>query len=639
MQKSFLFILFFIITPVFAGAQIDTNSRLPVNQTELDSVNALSDQEKMLFYKNLCWESRLYNSKAAIQYGTMALELSQKLNEVQHEASILNFLGVASRNMNNYPVALEYYFKAKNLAKKNNLRTEEAYAYNNIGDICSRENNYTAAIENINQALKLFTQDSNKAGMAYCNNQLGIVMKNMGKDSLALTHFFKTLELRKTLKDTIKMAVAYNSIGEIYHLQNKLSLAKKNYEESIQLLEKETGDYRSISVYFFNIGRYYLQLGSLQKAKDNFLKSFDLSTYYEFNDVSSKTALSLSNIYLKEKNFEKAFKFLSFHKTLSDSIITEENTAKVTRMEMQHKYDEELKEREIIELRNYAILSFIIIIVLSVAVGLFRINTIKQRANIKLAEKTEKIVEQQEELTVYYEELKENNQTKDKFFSIIAHDLKNPFNSISGFAGLILHDLEANSYENIERFAKIIQKASEQNYSLLMNLLEWARSQTGDIKYYPETFKIGAFINDVIEQQNGAAIQKSIRINNSIEDDEIYADKNMLNTVFRNLLSNAIKYSYPKKTIYFSSEKHPDFIHFSVKDEGTGIQEKKLNKLFSLEQNLSMPGTNEETGTGLGLLLCKEFVEKHNGQIWVKSTVGKGTTFSFSIPRKSMTMN
>jgi signal transduction histidine kinase len=634
MRKIFLYILFFIVNTHFVWAQIDTSSRIPATKAELDSISALPDYEKMLFFKNICWESRWYNSKAALKYGNEALKLAKDLDETGQEASILNYLGVVYRNMNNYPVALEYFFKAKQLAKEHNLFTEEAYAYNNIGDIYNREDNYNAATENINEALKLFTLDSNKAGMAYCNNQLGKVMMNTEDDSLALTHFFKTLELRKSLNDTGKMAVAYNSIGEIYHLQGKLDTAKSYYEESMKLLQGGD-DYRSVCVYHQNVGRYYMQLDSLGKAENNLKKSFELSIHYEFNDVGSKTALLLSNVYSREKEFEKAFYFLNYHKNLSDSLTQEENAAKVARMEMQHRYDAELKEREIIELRNYAILSFVIIIVLSIAVGLYRINIIKQKANTKLAEKTEKIVEQQEELKVYYDELKESNQAKDKFFSIIAHDLKNPFNAISGFAELILVDLDEKSYENIKRSAEIIQKASEQNYNLLTNLLEWARSQTGEIKYSPENFKISSLIDNIIEQQISAAAQKSIEIKNNIEDYEIFADMNMLHTVFRNLLSNAIKYSFPKKSIHLNAELNGTNIQFSIRDEGTGIQKNNLKRLFNVGRTLSIPGTNEETGTGLGLVLCKEFIEKHNGEIWVESTLGEGTTFYFTIPMKS----
>ncbi len=631
MRKSLLYILLFIVNIHFVWAQIDTSNRLPVTKSGLDSINSLSDYEKMLFFKKVCWESRWYNSKAALKYGNKALKLAQDLEATDQEASILNYLGVVYRNMNNYPIALEYFFNAKQLAKENKLFTEEAYAYNNIGDIYNREDNYNAATENINEALKLFSLDSNKAGMAYCNNQLGKVMMNMGKDSLALSHFFKTFKLRKSLTDTGKMAVAYNSIGEIYHLQGKLDSAKRYYEESMKLLQGGD-DYRSVCIYHQNAGRYYMQFDSLGKAENNLKKSFDLSLHYEFNDVSSKTALLLSNVYYKEKDYEKAFYFLNFHKNLSDSITQEENAAKVARMEMQHRYDEELKEREIIELRNYAILSFVIIIVLSIAVGLYRINIIKQKANIKLAEKTEKIVEQQEELQVYYEELKETNQAKDKFFSIIAHDLKNPFNAISGFAELILADLDDKSYENIKRSAKIIQKASEQNYNLLTNLLEWARSQTGEIKFSPENFKISSLIDNIIEQQISAAAQKNIEIKNNIEDYEMFADMNMLHTVFRNLLSNAIKYSFPKKAIHLDAMMNGSKIQFSIRDEGTGIEKNNLERLFDVGRTLSMPGTNDETGTGLGLVLCKEFIEKHNGKIWIESALGEGTTFYFTIP-------
>ena len=170
MGKSTLYILIFFLLPVLGLAQMDTSDRWPVDSLQMDSIEALPDYDKMLFYKQVCWNSRLYNSRAALHFGAKALKLSKDLDDYEQEASILNYLGVVSRNMNNYPIALEYYFEADKIAGENNLITEKAYAYNNIGDVYNRDSKYETAVNYINEALNLFTLDSNKAGMAYCNN-------------------------------------------------------------------------------------------------------------------------------------------------------------------------------------------------------------------------------------------------------------------------------------------------------------------------------------------------------------------------------------------------------------------------------------------------------------------------------------
>ena len=166
----------------------------------------------------------------------------------------------------------------------------------------------------------------------------------------------------------------------------------------------------------------------------------------------------------------------------------------------------------------------------------------------------------------------------------------------------------------------------------MTNLLEWARSQTGDIKFKPVLFEVDYLIKEIIELHKDVALEKDIKINHNLANLRVYADKNMLNTVLRNLLSNAIKYSNPNKNISLSAKKSTKGVLFMVQDEGIGIKEEDVNKLFRVDKELSTLGTNNEKGTGLGLILCKEFVEKHNGEIWVESLREKGTTFYFTIP-------
>jgi PAS domain S-box-containing protein len=230
--------------------------------------------------------------------------------------------------------------------------------------------------------------------------------------------------------------------------------------------------------------------------------------------------------------------------------------------------------------------------------------------------------------------LRELNATKDKFFSIIAHDLKSPFNSIIGFSNLLVRQIEEKDYAAIERYAGIIQNSSQQAMDLLMNLLEWSRSQTGRIFFTPENIDLSALINQSIELFYGYRQQKSIAIYSKIlVNQPIFADKAMISTILRNLISNAIKFTNIGGEIIISSENKPNELVVTVSDNGVGIEEESISKLFRIDQNHSTLGTEKEKGTGLGLLLCKEFVEKHGGRIWVESSQGKGSKFSFTIPK------
>jgi len=230
--------------------------------------------------------------------------------------------------------------------------------------------------------------------------------------------------------------------------------------------------------------------------------------------------------------------------------------------------------------------------------------------------------------------LRELVATKDKFFSIIAHDLKSPFNSILGLSNLLVAQIQEKNLEGIEEYARIIQKSSTTVFNLLMNLLEWARSQTGRMEFSREYIELGALINEVIELSNESAHQKSIKIIKELPRNLlVFADKAMINTILRNLISNAIKFTYPGGQIIVSAEKKLDELKISISDNGIGIKKEAIGKLFRIDENNIRMGTQNEIGTGLGLILCKEFIEKHRGKIWVESEIGKGSKFSFTIPK------
>lgn len=248
------------------------------------------------------------------------------------------------------------------------------------------------------------------------------------------------------------------------------------------------------------------------------------------------------------------------------------------------------------------------------------LNNISKRKNEEL------------EITLKTEELLKLNAEKDKFFSIIAHDLKSPFNSIIGFSGLLKEQVQNKNYQNISKFADIVRQSSEKAMNLLSNLMEWAQSHTGKIVFKPKNFEIEDIINENTLLFEEIASQKSITIKKMLpENTTIFADKAMINTVFRNLISNAIKFTRQGGEIKVSAEKRAKEILVSVSDNGIGIAPGRLEKLFRIDESDSTSGTNNEKGTGLGLILCKEFVENHGGKIWAESEEGKGSIFYFTL--------
>ena len=240
----------------------------------------------------------------------------------------------------------------------------------------------------------------------------------------------------------------------------------------------------------------------------------------------------------------------------------------------------------------------------------------------------------QQELLESETNLKEVNATKDKFYSIIAHDLRNPLSAILGFTELILMDEKNENKKENREFLKIIKETILHTATLLNNLLTWSRSQLGDIEFRPEIYRLTQIIEDNIAFVKGPATQKHITIHSHITPEcTIFGDANMINTIIRNLLSNAIKFTSDFGEVNIKAIMTPTFCEISITDNGIGINPVDQSNLFDTNTKFTSEGTNAEKGTGLGLLLSKEFIEKHGGTIWLKSEVGKGSTFTFTLPR------
>ncbi|MFD1615315.1 sensor histidine kinase [Gelatiniphilus marinus] len=231
-------------------------------------------------------------------------------------------------------------------------------------------------------------------------------------------------------------------------------------------------------------------------------------------------------------------------------------------------------------------------------------------------------------------ELRDLNTSKDLFFSIIAHDLKGPFNSLIGFSNLMFDEVKASKNKELLDTVNIIKKASENTFELLQNLLEWAQMQSGRIKFNREYVSLNKILDQVLNISTIQSRQKNIEIITAVSHTcfMVFVDRNMIRTVLRNLISNAIKYSHENGTIKVSCIIEDDTVKVSVSDNGVGISQENVDRLFKLKYSQKTLGTYGEKGTGLGLILVKDFIDKHNGKIWVESELGKGSTFIFTIP-------
>jgi two-component system, sensor histidine kinase and response regulator len=231
------------------------------------------------------------------------------------------------------------------------------------------------------------------------------------------------------------------------------------------------------------------------------------------------------------------------------------------------------------------------------------------------------------------DELKQLSATKNKIFSIIAHDLRSPFNALLGYSELLMNNVRGYDSAKIENFAQNMNTVSKNAYDLLNNLLEWTSLQTGRLNAHMVKTDPVDIVNEIVQLCESVAISKGIQLQSALHHRGcVSADKQMLKTVLRNLIMNSLKFTHAGGSVIIETHTAKSFIQFSVTDTGTGIEPEFIDTLFMIDNNLSMDGTEGEKGTGLGLIICKEFVEKHGGKIWVESQIGKGSSFRFTIP-------
>lgn len=241
----------------------------------------------------------------------------------------------------------------------------------------------------------------------------------------------------------------------------------------------------------------------------------------------------------------------------------------------------------------------------------------------------------QAELTINQKnaELIKSNADKNRFYHILAHDLRSPFNVLLGISDFLIKSTDGFNKEEIAEYLKILNQTAHNTYNLLDDLLIWAKSHSGILSFQPNIFNFSDICRDLLEFNREIANRKNITINCLVKDKvEVFTDKSMIKTIMRNLISNAIKYTNTDGEINISAHQHSDYTLISVLDNGVGIAKEIIPTLFDISNKISTEGTKGESGTGFGLVLCKDFVDKHGGKIWVESEVGKGSEFKFTLP-------
>jgi len=637
------------------------SSTLLAYKSKSSDIISNSDSLKISSLLDSCWLHRSADPLLALEFGNSAQKLisDKKITTLQPKA--LNYLGVVYDKLGNLEQSYIYFDAALKLANILNDSIQIGYTYNNFADYYLKKASYSIALENVLVGYHIFRKLHNNEGMAYSLNYLGEIYIHHGDYEKALPYLEEALKLRDEINDLRGYVNTETNIGKIYFEQRNFDKAFEYYSNSVQLakdINYEKGKSRVLSlrgdIYYakneFNnalkninaaliidtkilnkygqiinlnkIGLNNFKLKNYGAAEESFKNALKLAIESGHLDQEMLSYLYLSQYYSSKNLNKKAFESLSKHISIRDSIYSKENMGRFADLQTlfatnKKEIENEIEKRVLLKEIEFStktsqyllVISIVTLIIILLLVSKFRTQ-----------KKTNKI-------------LNELNSSKDKFFAILAHDLKNPFQGLLGYTEMLHSDYEEYSEDEIRMSIASLHRVTRNVYYLLEGLLEWSRAQTGRIEYIPILFKLSEEVLKVIELVRENAEMKAISLSVEFNDAVlVYADRNMTSTILRNLVTNAIKFSEAEGYIKISAEKNKDEVVITVCDQGIGMSQEEVDSLFRIDVHHTTLGTVGEEGTGVGLILCNELVQNNGGKIWVESEIGKGSSFIFTLP-------
>lgn len=595
------------------------------------------DEEFIFSYLLGYYYSNRNRFNKALEYYLIAIDIIEKLKDKSDLPGLYNNLGGIYYKLSKYEDALKYFFKSLSLKESQDDYTLVTSQIN-IGNVYIALRNFPKALEYYKEALYSIADNIELPEYTIVLNNLGICYKSIGDYQKAIKYYNQALSIRKQLKDNNGIAISNNNLGTTYEDLGEYKKAEKYYLDALKIYQN-SANYNGLATTLRNLGNISIKLDNNLQAK-NYLDSAIIITYrHSLPSVRADIFYSYALLNSNLRNHKESDKYYNSYLILKDSLDNEEFREKIAQHQVL--YDVEKKDREyrLLRLENEAqenaiksqrqfILFLTIVAFLLVALSVVAIWFYKVR------QKTAQLLTKQNQLLRESEEnLRIINDTKDKFFSIISHDLRNPLSTIA----VTVENLKLNHpympQEKLNGTIDTLSNTVKETNSLLSNLLDWSRSQTHRIDFSPKKFNYESLIKQTLPLFKSAAENKNITIKTSLERDlQIVADRQMIETVIRNLVSNAIKFTNPEGNISIVVTSNNGSIETSVIDNGVGINPESLDKIFRIDANIKTKGTMNETGTGLGLILCKEFIEKHGGNITASSKPNNGSKFTFYLP-------
>jgi signal transduction histidine kinase len=624
--------LFFVAILFFATQIIYSQNRRIADSLTLEylNFNGSALEESQILYQIILNHS---NADSILKYANKLVIKAEVAGDNTLLLRGYYYKASAHKHKGNFHQALSNFFSSAAIAKKIECNSCVSAAYLAIGSVYTASFDSKNAISYYNKAIELSKIDNDSLSQAGAFLNAGGEYLHLNEIDSAKIYFTNSKKLFNALGNEIGVAYSKGNLGKIYSKLNKLVLAEKYITEAIDILEVYNDSY-ALSI-------YYRYLSEIYKKRNEFKPSLELA------EISLKIANQgnllpeigyayelLTELYARNGNLDKAFESQSNYIAIRDSINNEETIRKMADLRTEYEVAQKQAEVDLLNKKrqNQRLIVIGLFIVLALTGGIFLVHYYNSRKRKQL---NKKLVQRQEELQKQHDQLERLNKTKDRFFSIISHDLRGPINVLNGTTLLIRDFLDSKNYEELDELTANMEYSVKKVQNLLDNLLEWAVSQQGEFPYKPEILSMDDVCDNVLNIFIAMAATKSIELTYEIKPDAqtLIADKNSLMTIIRNLVSNAMKFTNQNGTVKILAESADSNYCITVSDNGIGIPDEKQENLFKIIENKSTWGTAKEKGLGIGLSLVHEFVKMHKGTITVDSTVGVGTSFKIYLPQ------
>ncbi len=620
---------------------------IPANGQKLESIDSLqqelkkttSDTQrvKILFELSMKYQSFLPDS--AMYFAQTGLDKANAIHYVKGKADALLQIGRLKRDHDGTAAdALTDMFDALKLYREIGDDVQIANSLNDISIVYANSEDYQKSLDYFKQALEIFKKMGDEKGESYALNNIGIIYQELGDEASAKKYFILSLKIKEKSNNLYGISRSYSNLGSISENNEEWDEALLYYLKADSIYIK-TKDIHAQANNYVAIARVKRSQGKVNEAIR--YANLGLKGGEEVRAFSPMLSASklLASIEEKRGNYKVSLSYQKLYNRLADSLNDQTNKANLEELKAKFNLDE--KEREIVLLKKeqelqqariqsknvitYSLTAGVVLLVLVVVLLYYAYKTTRSKKNI-LAQKNKEIEQQREDLA------KLNNE-KDRFFSILSHDLRGPLNSLKGFSYLITEHVDALTPEELIEMRMKIDNSLDNLTELLNNILEWSMTSSRKRKWTFTKINTTDLIRKNIALYQTMAESKGIQLVFHPADVQYgYGDYHAIDTVVRNLISNGIKFSHAGTAVILSVTTDQDSLYISVRDQGVGIPYEIQQKLFKLNENVTQPGTNNEKGTGLGLTLCKELLTENKGDIAVKSEPGEGSEFIVCIP-------